>query len=126
MTAHKFSYSYFYGDVPAGMAVCHKCDNKQCVNPNHLFLGTQNDNMQDMKMKGRSAKGNKSSTHLHPEIVKRGEAHSEAKTNNAQVLEIRRLFDAGIIRNYCELARKFNMSETNARSIVKRHTWKHI
>jgi hypothetical protein len=50
---HRFSYSLHYGEIPKGMLICHTCDNKTCVNPNHLFLGTFKDNFEDAKTKKR-------------------------------------------------------------------------
>lgn len=78
--AHRAAWWIHYGAVPEGLNVLHKCDNPACVNPDHLFLGTQNDNIQDMIRKGRKVYG----------VCPRGEAHGRAKLTAAQVAEIRK------------------------------------
>lgn len=138
-TAHRVSYIMHVGEIPVGMLVCHHCDNPACVNPNHLFLGTPADNSADMVAKGRSAKGDKSSVRLNmasrprgdahhlrrmPELVKKGTAHPRHKLTEAQVLEIRALYKAGVGTG--KLESLYGMSGGAIYAIVHRRTWKHL
>jgi hypothetical protein len=65
--AHKWAYEYFIGPMELGMYACHKCDNTKCVNPEHIFPGTQRDNINDAKQKGRLATGDRHGSHTYPE-----------------------------------------------------------
>lgn len=82
--AHKLSYMLNIGNVPDDLLVCHKCDNKKCINPNHLYLGDMKKNMQDAVDRQRIAKGERHGSKTHPESFKR----SNAKFTDEQCIEI--------------------------------------
>jgi hypothetical protein len=82
--AHRFAYLLLAGPIPDGLFLCHQCDTPACVRPDHMFVGTQKDNLQDMSRKGRGSKvpngaslqsGNAHWTHRKPESIARGERH---------------------------------------------------
>jgi hypothetical protein len=107
--AHRASYEAFVGKIPKGMYVCHACDNVACVNPNHLFLGTQKQNLQDMVNKGRSTRGVK---------------NPMAKLTEEQVKEIKQGFAEG--KTDMELAKQFNMSRQGINGIRKGKLWSYV
>lgn len=78
--AHRVSWMIYNGDIPNGLLVCHKCDNKLCVNPNHLFLGTYSDNTKDAYIKGRIVVPATSQFRLLHIPINRSLSESEAKS----------------------------------------------
>lgn len=106
--AHRYSYELTYGKILNGMLVLHKCDNKKCCNPKHLFLGTQKDNMDDMINKGRSLFGEK-----HPQ-------HKLMKNN---VEEIKKLYTEGKYSQY-NLAKIFNVKQVTIWRIINNVAWR--
>lgn len=87
-SAHRAVWEMINGDIPEGMNVCHHCDIRLCVNPNCLFLGTQEENIADARAKGRLSGGPKSS--------QRGELNNANKYTYEQIDEVRRLLDEGL------------------------------
>ena len=104
--AHRVSYELHIGPISHGLHCLHKCDNPACVNPAHLFLGTNADNMRDRDAKGR---------------VCRGEDHADAKLTEKQVLAIR-----ADNRPQRMIAEGYSISLTAVNQIKKRKTWQHI
>lgn len=106
--AHTWSHNAFVAPLN-GLWALHRCDNRLCVRPAHLFAGTPGDNNQDTASKGR---------HVH------GSAHHSSQLSEANVLEIRRLFSEGTNRKALADAYSVNWSTIN--KIVKRQIWKHV
>jgi hypothetical protein len=117
--AHRFSYEQERGPIPVGLMVLHRCDNRLCVNPEHLFIGTQIDNMRDMVLKGR-----RGFVRLPKESQPRGEKHGGSKLTASDVIEIRRRRDGG--ERYVRLAEAFGVTSGQIRAIAKRENWSHI
>lgn len=98
--AHRVSYRMYVGDIPEGLFVCHKCDNRWCVNPDHLFAGTHAENMADMTAKGRQGK----------------------KLNRVTASEIRKAIRAGH-ESQRSIARKFGVSPQLVTLIKQGRVW---
>lgn len=111
--AHRWAYEQVHGSIPSGLFVLHKCDNPACVNPKHLFLGTNSDNMLDTVRKGRK---------VAP--VFHGEEHGMAILTEAKVRRIRQRIARG--DRQCDVARDFGISAPLVYRIKKRIIWKHI
>lgn len=106
LSTHRVSWELHYGPIPDGMSVLHQCDNKQCVRPDHLFLGSRGDNNRDRALKGRSA---------------RGEHHGQSKLTQVQVIRIRQLYSEGLSDR--KIAKMFSVARHTIREIVEHRTW---
>lgn len=108
--AHRFAWEMANGrQIPDGMCVCHRCDNPPCCNPDHLFLGTTDDNMVDRANKQRQA---------------RGDTSGNRKLSESQVRDIREKHSTG--SRPIDLAREFGVSRETIHRVVSRIGWKHI
>lgn len=112
---HRVSYLAFKGEIPEGMDVCHSCDNRKCVNPDHLFLGTRKENMQDCVKKGRTTKGISFNT---------GESCGVSKLREADIIFARQLAQEGEMPRV--IAERFGVHPDTIRCAIQRKTWRHI
>lgn len=128
---HVLAYALKVGPIPAGLCVCHSCDVPLCINVDHLWLGTNRDNIADRHAKGRTARGDQSGPRKHPESRPRGERHPlrqhperspTAKLNEAKVRDIRQRTDA----TTRELALEFGVSQDAIRDVLRRVSWSHL
>lgn len=107
--AHRISYELHHGPIPDGLDCLHKCDNPPCVNPNHLFLGTNDDNIQDKVTKGRQPKGS---------------THANARWSEDDIRAMRDLYASGVSQR--EIAAIYHTHQGTVGHIVRRKAWKHI
>jgi HNH endonuclease len=117
LQAHRLAWEFTFGKIPNGLFVCHKCDNRKCVNPNHLFLGTNADNVNDRHQKGRSARGDNSGARKHPESI-------HHKLTYDQVLIIRNEYSSGRYSQY-QLAKQYHVCQASICYIVNQKNWKY-
>lgn len=109
--SHRLSWTIHKGDIPDGMCICHKCDNPACSNPEHLFVGTQADNVSDMMNKGRGKKAH-------------GEGHAGAKLTELDVAFIRHWMKCGY--NNSEIAEVFPVNDRSISNIKIGKTWARV
>lgn len=104
--AHRLAYQMHVGPIPEGLCVLHRCDNRMCVNPDHLFVGTKRDNARDAQAKGRNS---------------RGERHGRSKLTEANVKAIRGRLAEGF--SLSAVAAEFGVSKANVGHIRTGRLW---
>jgi hypothetical protein len=112
MKVHRLVYEEAHGPIADGMMVCHRCDVRSCVNPDHLFLGTAKDNVADMWAKGRWRPGAQDN---------RGERNPRARLSHQDVASIRAKRSAGI--GAAELAKDYGVSRSHVQRICRGQMW---
>lgn len=132
LTAHRVAWEVATGTAPGNLHVLHRCDNPACVNPEHLFLGTQRDNNEDRNRKQRTASGENNGAVTKPlqnPFVRDGgsglrrEAHPMAKLTEEEVATIRRSYTGGR-GQLKELGLRFRISSTHVLRIVRGKNWR--
>src|ERR1035437_6715995 len=125
---HRLAWEMKNGPIPDGLLVLHHCDNRRCCNPDHLFVGTQADNLADMRAKGRQK-------YTGAKNPRRGSSHHEAKLTDDQVRAIRAEYRPNNYRrprgtvspgSFSELATRFGVSPQTIEVIVRRKGWTHL
>lgn len=105
---HRLVYENKFGEIPHGLDALHHCDNPLCINPDHIFIGTQRDNNLDRDRKGRTPKG---------------ENHYRAKFDSLQIKVIRSIGKSITGRS---LAKYFNCAESTISEVLSKRLWKHL
>lgn len=108
---HRWAYKYWRGPIPAGLQVLHKCDVRNCCNPDHLFLGTHKDNMMDMAKKMRGA-------------AQLGKYNNQAKLTEVDVLAIRAAHQSG--ENMKDVAKAHSICLAHCLQVALGKKWKHV
>jgi len=114
--AHRLSWVLHNGPIPDNLNVLHRCDVKNCVNPNHLFLGSQADNVRDMDNKGRRGTGGGTKA--------LGELNHKAKLKRGDIPGIRNLFASGTTK--ADIGRRYRVTAQSIDAIIRGETWKHV
>lgn len=112
LPSHRTAWEITNGPIPDGLFVLHRCDNRRCCNPDHLWLGTHLDNMADMRAKGRR---------LGKSAI--GSAVKGSKLTEEQVSQLRALHPH---LGYGAIAKRFGIAKSTARDIIVRKWWRHV
>ena len=110
-SAHRISYMVYHGEIPDGMEVCRKCDNRCCVNPDHLFLGTHQDNMDDRENKGRNK-------------PQKGEKNGRAKLSEADVLDMKSQRNKGV--SFQKIADEYGVHKKTVMDAISGKHWSEV
>jgi hypothetical protein len=113
--AHRITYRHFVGEIPSGMFVCHECDVPSCCNPSHLFLGTNQDNVNDMMRKGRNSRPPR-----NPHVV--GSVHPLSKLTEEQAVLIRQMYANGELQK--NIAKQFGVVHQTISKVVRNMRYK--
>ena len=114
--AHRVSYKLTHDEIPVGLSVLHHCDHRRCIRPDHLFSGTQAENLADMRMKGRENLTGRP----------QGEAHPKAKLTDSDVAEIRKAYAKKVWGTVKTLTQKYGVSGVTIYRVVTKKAWKHL
>lgn len=122
--AHRVSYELQHGSIPLGFLVRHSCDNKWCVNPEHLSVGTPKDNTHDAMERGRLATGERHPFNINPALRPRGERHWKAKLTEDQARAIKSKRGSTIKSSV--LAAQFCVSKSTIKAIWANRLWRWV
>lgn len=126
ITSHHAIWETLYGPIPRGLMVRHKvCDNPPCCNPQHLRLGTHDDNMADAAESGRMRAASQKRARTRPETYARGEQHPNARLTADDVRAIRHRY-ANEPMSMARLAVQYGVSTGHIQRIIDRHVWTHV
>lgn len=120
--AHRFAYELANGPIPDGLFACHRCDRPCCVAVEHIFIGTSAENTADRDAKGRTARGERSGSVMHPEKLLRGEESPRARLTWEQVQEARARLAGG--QTHRSIAARFGVARTTISAIARGEIWK--